>query len=321
MNFQNIPPIETCDFYLELAFRKAQEKADLQRQVNKQEWKEKSKTIELQKIRVIKDILMDLLDKIPKSFPNLDNLSEFYKELFKNSFDMSFLKKSLASTAWAARRVQDFGTLYDQRVKRCREPQKINVFGKEFHGRIASVIRKIKKELAYLEITRKALKDFPDFKEEFTVCIVGFPNIGKTTILNKITGTKAEVKAYAFTTKRLNIGYFTVGHHKIQVIDTPGSLNRFEKMNPIEKQAFLAIKYCANAIVYIYDLTEPYPLKDQEKLLKNIRELHKPVLQYVSKTDIIPKEEIEEFRGNKKIITDTNELKEEIIKIKEKKEE
>ena len=39
-------------------------------------------------------------------------------------------------------------------------------------------------------------------------------------------------------------------------------------------------------LVYRSDLTKPYPIKDQLKLLEKIRNIGKPVLVYLSKTDI-----------------------------------
>src|SRR3989339_56236 len=133
------------------------------------------------------------------------------------------------------------------------------------------------------------MKDFPAIKTDlYTVAITGFPNIGKSTLLSRITPAKPEIKAYAFTTKGLNLGYAKIGIHKIQYIDTPGVLAR-DRVNAIEEQAHLVLKYVANLIVYVIDLTEPYPLKIQEKLLKELKDHDKPIIVYLSKTDIIDK--------------------------------
>lgn len=320
MNFEKIPPIQHVNFYLDLAFRKATEKAAERRAVVEKDNFQKSKTIELIKVRTIKEVLTNHVEKIPKTFPSVDGVSEFYRELFATFLDIPFLKKSLGSINWAIRRIKELSQAYEKKFKYCREPKRINSISREFYGRIASVLHKIEKQLIYLEQTRRIAKDFPDVKEEFTVCIVGFPNVGKTTLLNKLAGTKAEVKVYAFTTKRLNVGYVREGRHVVQIIDTPGTLHRFEKMNAIEKQAYLAMKYCAHALIYVFDLTEPYPLQDQEKLLHGLRDFHKPIIQYISKTDILSEEEIASFRGNKKLFSAVEAVKQEMIRIKEEKE-
>src|SRR3989338_4661337 len=114
-----------------------------------------------------------------------------------------------------------------------------------------SVVEKSKTvELAKLEAVKNSLTkimgNFPSIKENiFTVAIAGFPNVGKSTLLNKLTGAHAEIANYAFTTRSLNLGYmFEDGKRIVQVIDTPGTLNRHEKMNYIEIQAELAMQLC-----------------------------------------------------------------------------
>ncbi|HEY9703923.1 MAG TPA: GTPase, partial [Allocoleopsis sp.] len=145
------------------------------------------------------------------------------------------------------------------------------------------------------------------------VCITGFPNIGKSTLLSKITPAKPEIKNYAFTTKNLNQGYATFGHRKVQFIDTPGVLDR-DKMNNIELQAYLVLKYIANLVIYVIDLTEPYPIKIQEKLLKNLKEYDKPIIVYLSKSDIISEEIMAKAKKKYKAVTTLEDLHKKIEK-------
>ena len=58
-------------------------------------------------------------------------------------------------------------------------------------------------------------------------------------------------------------------------------------MNPIEKQAHLAIKYCADLIVFVFDTSDQAYSKDkQNQLLKRLKATGKDTLIYLSKTDI-----------------------------------
>ena len=83
-------------------------------------------------------------------------------------------------------------------------------------------------------------------------------------------------------------------------------------MNSIEKQAFLVMKIVAKKIIYIFDLTEPYPLKDQIVLYEKVKAFGKPVIIYLSKTDILDKEKVAAFSKKYKVVSDAKALKKEL---------
>ena len=317
MNFQDLVKVETPDFYLDVAFRRTKDKARLIRGSQlKGTRMDKSRYIETRKIELIKDVLVNSMIKIVKSFPSIDQLPEFYLELVKCTIDYAMLKKSLGAVNWAIKRVDEFFKIYSSKINKCSDLQKINQYRREFYGRISSFIKQIKKELAFLEESRKIMKGFPAIKTSIpTIVIAGFPNIGKTTLLYKLTGSKPEINSYAFTTKGINVSYYKNESKKIQLLDTPGTLDRFNKMNYIEKQAYLAITLLAEKIIYIFDLTEPYPIESQLKLYKSLTELGKPVVCFLSKTDIIDKKIIEEFAKKHKCIRDIKKLEKEIVNL------
>jgi nucleolar GTP-binding protein len=206
---------------------------------------------------------------VVKGFPNFDELDPFVDAMAKAAaVDRDATKQAL-------------GRLHgSQRIlRRMAHLQK-----REFLGRLKSFLARLEKPLETLHHTREVLRRIPDPTIGFTVCLAGYPNAGKSTLLNKLTGAKAQVANYAFTTKALNYGTMEIRFHPVQIVDTPGTLNR-ATANAIEKQALLALKHLAKAIVFVYD-----PLReadDQEQLFDTLFAYKVPVAIYAAKQDIV----------------------------------
>ena len=71
-------------------------------------------------------------------------------------------------------------------------------------------------------------------------------------------------------------------------------------MNNIEILAHLAMRYVADNILFIFDLTGTYDAKDQIKLYKNILKFNKKTFCYLSKTDLIDKKIVKQFKEDHK---------------------
>ena len=315
MNFQDLKKIENDKFYLDVAFKRAKSKSDeLRNKIKDKDRLRKSKTLEIAKLEIINSVLAEKLNQITTAFPSLDQLDIFYLELIKCTLDYKDLKKSLGSVKWAVDKIRDLFKQYRSKIQRAADFKYVNKLRREYYGRVSSVLKQIKKFLNYLEESRKTMKGFPAIKTSmFTVCITGFPNAGKSTLLKKMTSASPEINSYAFTTKKLNLGYIKTPKFKIQVIDTPGTLNRQDKMNYIELQAYLAVKHLANLIVYVFDPSLEYSLDKQERLLKRIEKYEKPILIYLSKQDIADKDIINKIKEKHKIL-EYDELNKELLK-------
>ncbi len=288
MNFQKIPVIEDYTHYLDVAFNRAKIRVDQQRQKTKKKREDAFdhiKTIEEFRLSSVRDTLTERFNKILRSFPEMNLLSPYYQELIRTTTDYLKIMAACETLAWAVQTIKTIHYEHNRKLMRARQPEKIHEIRRSFYGRVSSVVEQAKTALTALEKARKVMRSYPIIKDLPTVAIAGFPNVGKTTLLSKISASKPEIAEYAFTTKHINMGYMKLDSREIQLIDTPGTLARLDKMNSIEKQAFLAIKYLAHIIVYIFDPTEPYPLEMQENLLAIIQEEKKQLVLYISKTD------------------------------------
>lgn len=292
MNFQSLTPLPRSRQLLDLAFKRAREKA---KQPTAKDWLERIKRKESSKLDIIKDYVVGELRKILEAWPKQQELSSFYLKLMHLTLDYSAYKKTFGALAWATQRIKALHKEYVSKLNKAEEKKTISDVSKQFYGRISSMVKQMDASLEYLDECRKIMKTYPDVKEMFTVCVYGFPNVGKTTLLNKLTGSKAKVAAYAFTTTSINSGFFKLEEMTIQVLDVPGTLARKERFNLIELQAELVLEDLASIIIYVFDLSGyGYPLEKQVELYERVKE-KKKVLIYVSKKDVTDKEVLEQF--------------------------
>ncbi len=317
MNFQNLQKIETPQKYIDKILRITRETRVPKPKAST--YLQKLKLFELNKLKAFREAIDNEFKRIQHEFPSIDELSRFYIELLRVYVDPEKVKKSLGAMKWVTIKNRDFYNEYSRKVLSSRTVEDAKAKRKEYTGRATSLIKKVKDDLALLEETRKVLRNFPDIKDCFTICIYGFPNIGKSTLLSKLTKAKPEIKPYAFTTKSINSGFIPHTYKEVQVLDVPGTLNR-GKMNAIEVQAELTLKYLANAIVYIFDLTEPFPITDQLRLFGQLKNnvKNKEIIIYFSKKDLLGARDIEEFSKKQKIktyYTDSEELKEKLLSL------
>lgn len=159
-------------------------------------------------------------------------------------------------------------------------------------GRMATIMKRQAQSLAYLEQVRQHLSRLPSIDPNTrTIIICGFPNVGKSSFINKITRADVEVQPYAFTTKSLFVGHTDHKYMKWQIIDTPGILDHpLEDRNTIEMQAITALAHLRALVLYITDPSEQcgYTLEAQKSLFDNIKPLfaNKPLVVVANKADI-----------------------------------
>jgi hypothetical protein len=90
-------------------------------------------------------------------------------------------------------------------------------------GRLKSRIAELKKEKKSKQKGTGDTSGYAVEKEgDRTVSLVGFPSVGKSSLLNKITNAESETGAYEFTTLDVTPGMLEHSGAKIQILDVPG---------------------------------------------------------------------------------------------------
>ncbi|KZV57957.1 nucleolar GTP-binding protein 1 [Dorcoceras hygrometricum] len=125
-----------------------------------------------------------------------------------------------------------------------------------------------------------------------TLCLVGAPNVGKSSLVRLLSTGKPEVCNYPFTTRGILMGHINLSFQNFQVTDTPGLLRRLdEDRNNLEKLTLAVLTHLPTAVLYVHDLsgqcgTSP---SDQYAIYREIRERFSNHLwlDVVSKCDLL----------------------------------
>ena len=117
------------------------------------------------------------------------------------------------------------------------------------------------------------------------VAIVGRPNVGKSTLLNRILGQKLSITSRKPQTTRHRIhGIKTDGNTQAIYVDTPGLHAEADKaMNRYMNRAASSALFDVDVIVFVIDRTQWTP--EDEMVLKKVRRSGIPVILAVNKVD------------------------------------
>lgn len=89
-----------------------------------------------------------------------------------------------------------------------------------------------------------------------SVGFVGFPSVGKSTLLSKLTGTESEAADYEFTTLVTVPGVIRYKGAKIQMLDLPGIIDGAKDGRGRGKQVIAVARTC-NLLFIVLDVNKP----------------------------------------------------------------
>ena len=117
------------------------------------------------------------------------------------------------------------------------------------------------------------------------IAIVGRPNVGKSTLLNKILGQKISITSRkAQTTRHRIVGIHTEGAYQAVYVDTPGlHIEEKRAINRLMNRAASSAIGDVDLIIFVVDGT--HWNADDEMVLNKLRQAKSPVVLAINKID------------------------------------
>jgi len=289
-NFKKIQIVPTSKDFVDIVLSKTQRKTPTV--IHKNYAITRIRDFYLRKCKFAQQSFHDRLSQIITDFPQLDDVHPFYGDLLNILYDKDHYKLALGQINTAKHQIDNIAKDYCRLLKfgdslyRCKQLKRACL------GRMCTLMGRLKNTLAYLEQVRQHMARLPAIDPNTrTLLITGYPNVGKSSFMNKVTRANVDVQPYAFTTKSLFVGHMDYKYLRWQVIDTPGILDHpLEERNTIEMQSITALAHLRACVLYFMDLSEQcgFSVAAQVSLFHSIKPLfiNKPLILVLNKADI-----------------------------------
>ena len=143
--------------------------------------------------------------------------------------------------------------------------------------------------LVFRNKPQEAQEEF-DIENTISVCIIGKPNVGKSSLINKMVGfERAIVSPVAHTTREPQDTDIEYNSKLIKIVDTAGISKHGHKAERLEKygiQKSLQVLTRADIALLVIDVNEPLTHQDC-KIVQEIAERRKSLVIIANKWDLI----------------------------------
>ncbi len=130
------------------------------------------------------------------------------------------------------------------------------------------------------------MNDNKEFHSGF-VAIVGRPNVGKSTFLNRIIGQKIAIMSDKAQTTRNKIqGVYTTDNAQIVFLDTPGIHKPINKLDDFMEDSAMSALNEVDAVLFMVSATETRGAGDNF-IIDKLKKVNKPIYLLINKIDDI----------------------------------
>ncbi len=128
-------------------------------------------------------------------------------------------------------------------------------------------------------------------KELFKAALVGYTNVGKSTLLNALTNAHVNAEDRLFATLDATIRAMELSdHHRVLLIDTVGFIRKLPHHLVASFKSTLEEAADADMLLHVIDLNHPNYLEQiqtVEKVLEELNLYDKPILKVFNKIDLL----------------------------------
>jgi nucleolar GTP-binding protein len=295
--FRRVTYISPISEIIDNAFQQSQavRRTRIKKRVSREQ---KIAFLEKDRISILTHEFTRKIDSILDQFPWVEDIHPFYQELCNLVGSIDKIKQVLGRLKGISNQLREIEREQLQKISDTNHPNVMASVRKETGGRYVSLVKKAQGDVKDLIRIVKKLKSVPDFNTTLpTIVIAGAPNVGKSSLVRCISSGSPEVGEYPFTTKQIVFGHANFGLTLVQIVDTPGLLDRpFDERNLIERQSIASIKHISDVIVYMFDCSKDaeLPVKEQYHLLEDISNefSDNPTLRVLNKVDLLTDEQI-----------------------------
>jgi len=292
--FERLPHVPRAEELLEQAFRKARQKAASIHVLAKGQ---RPRLAEEARVKAARGSISRRLRALLRETPRIERVHPFYLEVLETVVGLDRFKKDMGAVKWALGRTESLQRSHLRKMRSIRRGYAS--VRRSYFGRLASVLKQIDPQLDELARARAVLRKLPDIDfSKACLLVCGPSNTGKSSLVKRISSGKPKIAAYPFTTKHVNVGHRDLGGRVIQIVDTPGLLDRpLSKRNPIEIRAIAALRHLGDLTVFLFDPSETcgIPIEMQMSIYRSVGELlgkDTRLLTAANKIDLSPKENL-----------------------------
>ncbi|OIW07625.1 hypothetical protein TanjilG_16606 [Lupinus angustifolius] len=228
-----------------------------------------------------------------ENFPKKTYLHPYESSLIELTLGDGYYEKVLGKVDALRKRVVSVGKEHASICAKSTSKREAEERLVEGLKKIEEIFAQERKVVDDLLVIAKTLRAMPVVDlETSTLCLVGAPNVGKSSLVHVLSTGKPEICNYPFTTRGILMGHIVFNYQKFQVTDTPGLLKRHDDdRNNLEKLTLAVLSHLPTAVLYVHDLTGECGTSPSEQfsIYKEIRERFTGHLwlDVVSKSDLM----------------------------------